>query len=442
MRFSILALLALALRGTLAQGGTHETAGHQNEQKFLDKDLSLPSLLRQPDGVPPANWVFTGSATVHEGRVLLNDPKASVADKAGIWSEKPLNHDAWTVEVTFRSLSESTAVTPATDGFSLWLIDDKVNNDETLNGGPSQFDGLRLAVHHNSPELQQGLTAHFGDGSKTVQPHFHQCQFPYQDQVGAPFTLRVSYSGAEQNWFKIQINNKLCLATTQKIKLPKGLHLGASASQSKHKENFEILKMEVFSAVIEAAKDDHGVVDHNLNAPKVVKKIVQKTVTMDETLPTGAASQGSDLLKLNDIMSQLNKIQSVVDTKPGSDYTDVLQQLARSVVQLQIDLELLKKSVETSRELVLAEITKMLSLVSLQHAELSSLHLKLDTLLKSQTVLSESISTPVTENGGVDMLDYAVQTLKWFAIAIVVLFVVLGVMIWRLKKDIVHGKLL
>lgn len=309
----------------------------RNEHEaHLQTRHSLPNLLKIDDASGlPLDWALEGNMELQAGRLTLKDGTGS------IWSKNLLlnSKGQWTVEVTFRN-SEVTDVEDHlyvdTNGFSFWLLDSKKTRDVLNFGGPVVFDGLQFLINNKG---SPGLKIFANDGTSevinSIDASIGGCSISYLDSM-VPTTLRISYS---DDGLKVQVDNNLCFSSDQLTlgNIQGDLLYGASASvNAESQEYWELLKLNVYDAVTEDAKDDHGVAPaEQIKVVTQTQKVVEPTLPVRESLMNRAKSalasqsSGKDISELKDTLASLSDrmggLERTIENFDGSKLIELAQ---------------------------------------------------------------------------------------------------------------------
>lgn len=461
----------------------HDEPGHQ----------SLPNLLAANDiSDLDLTWDVLSNVRLETGRLIIDK------NSGGIWSKAHLANtgDEWTIEMVFRSsgTSKNDLVFGETNGLSLWLIDSSNSvsiDDRNMDnfGGPSRFDGFQFLV--NTKE-HRGLKIFNNDGTKSLEnsidQSFGDCTFNYLDSL-VPFTVRVSYSKL-RNWFKVQVDNNLCFKT-DKIKLPKDLNdfmFGVTGSTSpSSQEVFEILKLNVWSHLTDDAIDDHGLMsDGQL-------KVKYKTVTADQSKDTytppsriresimertrrhkeeilrqqrEAQEQGMQASNMDTLLNEiLFKMENVELRLSSLDSASSSGELSYDSKVLDVQLKDIK-SIQTQQQEVLTDLQQSYhnfkTTIGQQYSELlqavSKLNEKVIGEVREHQYSTDELSKKVDllmsnhkevayqyqnqNSGSRSDSDLLPSVIRWILIPVVVGIILLTILVYRLRHDIKHSKLL
>lgn len=446
---------------------------NQEQEAHRQSRYSLPSLLKLDDvSELYDNWDIRGAMELEEGRLLVKDGKGS------LWARQPLpnSKDEWTVEITFRN-SEQIDVDDHTfydtNGLSLWLIDGDVPDDALNFGGPRKFDGLQFLVNNLG---HKGLKIFANDATKEVvnsdDKSFGGCNIDYLDSM-VPFTIRVSYS-AHKNWFKVQVDNNLCFSSSALSfsRISSNLLLGVSASTNPvSKEYWEVLKLDVFDKLTKDAIDDHGVADvapvkyvtkteiaratdrpTQQKRPSLMEKMMAHQEQMAPVQKTGENLDKFDA-SLSDIASKLSLLEEtvnafdltkIIDLSVAIDGIKQIQSLQLSVLaELKTTYEnfegLLASHYREMTDSVRVLNKEIMEEIKMHRSEVHSISGKVDLLMENHKEIEGQYQARDSRSNDSELFSTIV---KWVLIPLVVGIVAVIVVVYRLKKDIKHSKLL
>ncbi|KAJ4855350.1 legume-like lectin family domain-containing protein [Trichoderma breve] len=193
-----------------------------------------------------ANFAVSGQPGMPEilsSKVILT-PVAPGNARGAIWSENPLVHSNWIIDVDFRASGPDRAG----GNLNIWVARDGKNLGTRSVYNAGRFDGLVLVI--DSHGGQGGMLRGFlNDGSTDFSQHhnvdslaFGHCQFSYRN-LGRPAQIKLRQRG---DGFRVQIDGKTCFETS-KVSLPKGNFVGITASTPDSPDSFEVFKMVVTS---------------------------------------------------------------------------------------------------------------------------------------------------------------------------------------------------
>ncbi|GEQ68837.1 hypothetical protein JCM33374_g2506 [Metschnikowia sp. JCM 33374] len=457
---------------------------NNDQESALQIRHSLPNLLKVDDVKElSADWDIRGTMELDAGRLLVKEGQGSV------WSRNPLpnSKDEWTVDLVFRN-SEREEVDDHTfydtNGLSFWLLDGNIPQDTSNFGGPKRFDGLQFLMNNLD---YKGLKIFANDGSKDVVNSeanaLGGCKVDYLDS-SIPFTIRVSYS-ASKNWFKVQIDNNLCFSTDALSfrNVGSNLLLGVSASTNPiSKEYWEILGMDIYTKLSEDAVDDHGVAGEA--APKVVTltkvelaqptsrpqdqqrrlSLMERMMANQAQAPPNAQPQQQQQAQtvqnldkfdssLADIASKLTLLEETVnafDLTKMIDLSEAIQGIKQIQSQQSSVLGGLKNTYENFEKLLAShykEMTESVRSINKEvveeirkhRSEVLGISNKVDLLMDNHKEI-QSQYQPRDKNSADSELFGTI--VKWVLIPLIIGIVAVIVVVYRLKKDIKHSKLL
>lgn len=481
LQLALLALPVLAIVPAARLINNEQDSHHQIRH-------SLPNLLKVDEisDIYP-DWDIRGKMELDAGRLLVKEEKGS------IWSHHPLKNskEEWTVDLVFRNSEQEDVDDHSfydTNGLSFWLLDGKIP-DDTLNfGGPKRFDGFQFLMNNMD---YRGLKIFANDGTKDIVNSdanaLGGCRVNYLDSM-VPFTLRISYS-ASKNWFKVQIDNNLCFSTDALSfgKLGSDLRLGVSASTNKvSKEYWEVLKMDIYDKLSEDAIDDHGVyggaqqkvvtltraedakptnAPQQQKRPSLMEKMMESQGLKDWPQPGQSQDQVQELKSvpaqnldkldssLSEITSKLTLLENTVnafDVTKMIDLSDAIDGIKQIQSQQLSVLGELKTTYENFENLLASHYKEMTDSVRIlnkeiveeikkHRSEVHSVSSKVDLLMDNHKEINNQYQTLNTRSNDSELFSTIV---KWVLIPLIVGIVAVIVVVYRLKKDIKHSKLL
>lgn len=463
------------------------------EDSLVDA-LSMPDLVGVPSPDKLGDWQMQGSCQLHEGRIVLtpkpmitsNDKKDTEITYGSLWS-RPVDGTSalaeFETQVTLRSLG-SAGRTGA--GFSLWLVadDDKTVQKYTQNnfGGPSQYTGLQISLDANDKSLGPVLRVFFNDGSKQVSindDYIGAWHYAYQAS-DVPLTIKVGYS---DKWIKVTCDNKLLFESTDQLQLSsifqsKHFRVGLTADSPqdiRKNEQFEVLRIKSYAKVsadlraeckqtLRGAHAGSGVE----NEP-VVKKVVVDAPKTPETSGVDSTLLETINEKLADIQQKLaEQPQVVADGQGGVNLDATLQKHLADLTQAMNKLThnvnnvLRKSELANERSEVLERkydhLQELLGRQQqlLENAELSSKSLgksfqqeiqKMGANIDSKvSSIHESYSEKLSKGTSNPELEARLQGLasfiKMVLLPLVLICTAIAVLVFRLRSDIQHSKVL
>ncbi|KAK3047463.1 hypothetical protein LTR09_011092 [Extremus antarcticus] len=217
------------------------TSGQQ-----VNEELSFG--FRQPisqNGRGMPGWSATSSnhhIQFLSDRVVLTPPVPGNA-RGALWTDKPINSDTWSAEVSFRASGQDSG----SGNLQFWFAKDKnaINVDSVYTTGP--FDGLALVIDQYGGH-GGGIRGFLNDGNQNFRAHpsleslaFGHCEYSYRN-LGRPSTLKVT----NQNGLRVSIDDRECFNSEQ-IVLPSGYYFGVTAATADQPDSFEIYRFIVSS---------------------------------------------------------------------------------------------------------------------------------------------------------------------------------------------------
>lgn len=414
---------------------------------------SLPNLfsVNSINDITKSGWRLTGDIRYDQGRLLVQN--------GAIWKEKELANtdNEWVMELTFRTLgiSSDSANTATTNGLALWLTS-KRETDTSNYGGPAKFDGFQFLL--NSGADIRGLAIFNGDGQTPIEPGsanaLGECRFNYLDSL-VPFTLRISYTKAT-NIFKVQIDNNLCFRT-DKIIIPHGqkLHLGISALLGSSEE-YEIFKLNVWDHLTQDAIDDHGLIEDgklklqfktivaSQNAKSPQESVLERQRQFIEQQQEQKHQDSLVQPQLKEILSHVLSLENRIDS--------LVQQLASGSGGLGTDgLAITLQFNEFRQEIVKYESEMLRAFKELNDrlvGEVREHQHTVDTLTKQMDLLmshhEELANLQPPQVLGDSQLESAIvlTIFRWVLLPVIILLALILVVMFRLRRDIKHLKLL
>lgn len=464
MKFSPLFALAVSAMAVVPEARVRQNA--------LDKPQPphLPNLIRL-DSVSDLSpkWITKGDMRLEEGRLVVKDGMGS------IWSKEPLAglKGDWTIEVVFRN-SERVEVEDHlyfdSNGFSFWLLESDMPLDGHNFGGPKSYEGFQFLINNKEG---RGLKIFANDGKQILENSkstaFGGCDLNYLDSM-IPFTMRLSYS-SQKKIFKVQVDNNLCFRTDTLSfdKLSKDFIFGVSASTDvKSQEYWELLKLDTYYELTEDALDDHDLMKEGLI------KMVTITQT-DESKPTDSPaisrqllmeksrSEGSNVdyskfdAHINEINRKLSLLESTldkIDNKQVSELSLALQEVKNVQNKQQLLLEDMKKTHDDFQALLRSHYREMVSSVGALHqkvideikvhqAETHNIETKVDLLMANhKEILKQYMSYAGELERKSDSSEFVNAVVKWVLLPFFVLIAGLSLLVYRLRRDIKHIKII
>ncbi|KAJ9625689.1 hypothetical protein H2203_004450 [Taxawa tesnikishii (nom. ined.)] len=190
---------------------------------FGHKDTLSPNLRAIP------GWHLSGekhTPQILSDRVVLTPPAPGSA-RGALWADAGITHQEWQLEIDFRASGQERG----SGNLQIWYI-----KDGRSVGGMSSI--------YTIGKTWGGIRGFLNDGSLSYKDHhavdslaFGHCDFNYRN-LGRPSKLRV-VNGHDK--FSVLIDDRICFSS-DKVKLPNGYFVGASAASAENPDSFEIMK--------------------------------------------------------------------------------------------------------------------------------------------------------------------------------------------------------
>lgn len=420
------------------------------------------------------DWSVKGNMVLEEGRLIVKDGSGS------IWSRDALSNtkDDWTIEVVFRN-SENVEVEDHlyfdSNGFSFWLIESNLPQNSENFGGPKSYEGFQFLFNNKEG---RGLKIFANDGTKAPQNSkadaLGECDINYLDSL-IPFTLRLSYSG-QNKVFKVQVDNNLCFRT-EKISLANVKNdfiFGVSASvDAKSQEYWELIKLDSYNEVTEDAIDDHDLIKEGLVQMVTVTQTDDSQPTEHSNAEQPNFNRKSLMEKTNDggssvdfsqvsahiveITNKLNVLENSLgkfDNSEVSELSSALQEVKKvQSEQLAVLLDM-RKTHEDFQALLRSHFKEMVSSVGVLHQkvideikvhqmETHNIEDKVDLLMANhKTILKQYMEYAGEMKGKNDSSEFFSVVVKWVSLPFFILMAGLSLLVYRLRKDIKHSKII
>lgn len=429
-----------------------------NEDLISNKDLSLPKLVDLNSNKQLPYWDIRGSASIDQGRLLLTK-ESKGRQEGSIWNLKTtLNSNSFTVEFVFRSLGDSGKTG---NGAIFWLlnnlggsVDKLIRSDTSLYGGPSKFDGIALVVDSNGP-LGSTLRGYVNDNSKVYtsdlndaaseqfyrDEQFGECIIGYQNSQ-VPATIKLSYDEASKV-LRVSIDNKICFETSGSIKFPTAskFTIGVSAKSGTNDkvEALELFKLNVYDEHILTSEQKYDQVELAVQ-PVIIKK------TVDE--------EGNDQTKKQEIVKEANS-NSNINNNRNNEVFNEQQKLNNENIE-----KILSKLAAFDDQLS----QRLSETLNKQKQENSDLHNQIQDLVKQNNVLESymkdfdrKLQTIMTHSKDSEQnkdiqaqwhesnsktTESFFKSLKYIIYLLILFVAILGGVVYRLRSDIKHAKLL
>lgn len=458
--------------------------------------LSLPNLL-DVENIQQLqlDWKLLDNIRLDTGRLIVGTGTGSLWMNPGL-----ANSDSeWTVELVFRSNGESQRDQQFANfnALSLWFLDsnERVGTNPGGNsGGPHIFDGVQVLL---SNQESKGLKLIVNDGSKIVDGRLNQvvgnCDFNYWDST-IPFTIRVSYSRSNK-WFKIQVDNNLCLKTDA-ITIPStDLQLGVTGQiEIGSQEEFEIMKLDIWDHLTPDAIDDHALMgdgattqqqkdaieqDH-IPPSQLRQSLMERTRKQQELMREQQQQQKQEQKQRHAILSQLQQPEGD-SSAPSFDYSvftgqidDIISRMnalqENSIYESKVLLSSFTEVQDVQKKHLVAldeikdELTVFKATLTQQFSEMlrgmsqlnervigevrehqfsvAEMSKKVDLLMSNHKEVAFQYQRGLENADGTDFVDRLVSKIKWIMIPLVIGVMILTGFLYRLRHDIKHSKLL
>ncbi|KAG7799519.1 hypothetical protein KL944_004117 [Ogataea haglerorum] len=416
-----------------------------------------------------------------EGRVILT-PAPSISQKdsqqitnGAVWSKNKISSASFSLQLTFRSVG-AFGFTGA--GLSLWLLDQDPGSDISNFGGPSQFSGLQILLDANEQDLGPVFRVYVNDGSRKInlaQDYLGAYTYSFQDSQ-VPSTLKLGY---ENRKLKITCDNKL-LFETDSINLDpylKNMRVGISAASLrdvKKAEQFEILMFKFFDKVIESLKVEASetlVAKHHeleqrqarqaqlaednkrtrerqssRNAPVPPRPESAeydllagldevKTILTHQTAPQVLQKQLFDVTKSIKMMNEKN---SVYNTQMEKSYDTLLKQTE----ELNAKYEALRQLITRQNQLLELVDERFVTFNSYFQGQ-SQKHESINDKLKQLQEFYAKGSRPSDyESEFESKLNKFMSAVRLIMMPVLVLLIIMTLLVYKLRNDIKHAKVL
>ncbi|CCE66171.1 hypothetical protein TPHA_0P00130 [Tetrapisispora phaffii CBS 4417] len=381
----------------------------------------------------PPTWVSGDGTVLEEGRIVLTPKKSS---KGSLWSRSVYQlKDSFTMEWTFRSVNYFG---DSKGGISFWFISDSVPHaDKSLYNGPQKYEGFQMLVDNKS-KFKSTLHVLLNDGSETFKEddiHLRaigKCLLSYQDQ-SVPSTIRLSYS-SQDNLFKVQVNNKVCLQTS-KVKLPKGNYfIGVTAANYNNDESFEILQMKMHDVLTEESLIPNV---NQMPQPQLLTKIVDKATGNEKLVTKAKFDSKSKQFSSNEIYKKLDKIEGKILGNDISNLEEMLTELMKTQELLASSIGKLAEQFG-SHTVQKAQNPNDGSIDPEKYKDIFALNEKLEKMIADQQKLRDSAS----HNNNTSHLDSIVNKLTLFLIPLIIFMCVMTYYTIKIKQELLKTKLL
>lgn len=398
-------------------GGTHEVETVPEEVQF-----SMPNLISIYENEDDISVNWQGDGQLNEGRYILT---RDGFPRGQIWNKNFFNNDEFTFELTLRSLGFHGVNSGS--GLAVYLIENPMELE--------RFKGLKIMFLNDG---QPSVKVYLNDGSKnlSIGEFIGSYLVEYQD-TNVPVTLKFGYS-ASSGVMKMTIDNKL-MFETKEIKFPvKDMRFGiVGESDIERKEQFEILKLKAYRGFTDDLKvkcKETLYSNYEIGGPPPSSNGNE----FNERQRKLRDSLNSDNGGLVEVKNTLAKIEGIFATQSNKN---------------QLDIELLKGDINELNY----KIESMVNLFKRQFEMMDSYDLRMgsiDKILQSQLDKSDTINDRVNKlvknkdsdnQSRLKPIEKVVSpghSIVWVLIFIVVLLVLLSMLIFKLRNDIKHFKVL
>ncbi|ODV85107.1 hypothetical protein CANARDRAFT_28410 [[Candida] arabinofermentans NRRL YB-2248] len=493
MMKSLISLLCLLLTfGLSVLSHSPPPLSVQNVHSLIP-GLSFPDLVKiQSIDEVKKSWMISNDVQFSEGRLILT-PTPSISSNANpetlygsVWSlNKNEKFDKFTAELTMRSTG---AFGVTNSGFSLFFIEnDGSKNDKHENfGGPLIYKGLQISLDANDLKLGPVLRVYLNDGTKEIQiseDYLGAYTYEYQDSQ-VPMTLKVA---VENNWLKITCDNKL-LFESDKINLSpimKNMKIGLTASAPKDvvtTEQFEILVFKLYNEILHDLKVDptetlfakHANMKVNKNEPGLnankfrnmqsqlrssldIKKnnlntdssfdALSSKIDQLEALASGPSDSSKQMQVIQKQLFDTTKSIKVLTEKLYSHQLSFLssyEELSKQNSQLNQKFESILGLVERQNQLLNGYDNRFSALSKYfdTHSEnFKNIDNKLKTMEDHYKFNAKGEDSSFKNDMEVNLSKLA-SGVKLILIPVVLLLVVVTLLVYRLRNDIKHSKVL
>lgn len=458
--FTVLSALALSTWAILPESQILT----EKSQPCLPNLLKLNSIF---DLSP--KWTVKDNLFLEEGRLVMKEGAGS------IWSKNVLSGSKqdWTVEVVFRN-SERVDTNDHkyfdSNGFSLWLLESAPPYDNENYGGPKSYDGLHFLINNRDA---RGLKIFVNDGlripANSIAEAVGECDINYLDSM-IPFTLRVSYSSKDKI-FKVQVDNNLCFRTDLLSfdQLNSDFYIGISASADKSSEEYwELFRLDSFNELTEDAVDDHDFMEGDVVKMVTITKTDDSTATktppvMRESLIENARAGfssfdysrfDSNIDQINQKLSLLEKALDKFDNSEVLVLSEALKELKGAQEKQLAVLDDMKKTHEEYQALLKSHFKEMVNYVGVIHQkvideikihqlETHNFEAKVDLLMANHRETLRQYMDYAGEIGRKsDSFEFFNSVLRWILLPFFILLAGLSLLVYRLRKDIKHSKII
>ncbi|KAG7843632.1 hypothetical protein KL941_004614 [Ogataea angusta] len=354
----------------------------------------------------------------------------------------------------------------------------QIGSDISNFGGPSQYSGLQILLDANEQDLGPVFRVYVNDGSRKInlaQDYLGAYTYSFQDSQ-VPSTLKLGY---ENKKLKITCDNKL-LFETDAINLDpylKNMRVGISAVSSKDvkkAEQFEILMFKFFDKMIESLKIEpsetlvakHHQVDkrqaqraqlaedfkrtreqQNGNSVPVrsrpesaeydllAKLDEVKTIIAQQTAPQVLQKQLFDVTKSIKMMNEKN---SVYNTQMEKSYDMLLKQTE----ELNAKYEALRQLITRQNQLLELVDERFVTFNSYFQGQSQNHESINDKLKQLQEFYAKGSRPSDYESEFETKLNKFTSAVRLILMPVLVLLIIMTLLVYKLRNDIKHAKVL
>lgn len=412
----LLGLAFLVLLGVVFGHGGGHVGGKEPENTLF----SMPNLISIFDDQEKLTRYWQGSGELNEGRYILTTKESLFGE---VWGNNLFNEKEFTFEVTLRSLGYHGKNVGS--GLYIYLVEDA--------GMLDQFKGLKIAFVNDG---QPSVRVYLGDGTRStaMNDFIGSYHVEYQDS-NVPVTLKFGYG---DGMMKMTIDNKL-MFETNKINFPvNNMRIGVVGdSRGEHAEQYELLRFKAYDGLTESLKmkcseslfaNYQAPVQGQQGQQPVSNGFNDREKRLREDL---ASNVGVGQLR-KEIGDEFDRIKGMLgDTK-----------VAQAVEQLRTDVNAMQYQLETLTSL----FKRQFEMMDAYDVRMGSIDRVLQTQLDKADSIDKQFTNFVARSGASVAKPLPVEKtghpVVWGLVLIVVVLVVLTMLIFKLRSDIRHFKVL
>lgn len=408
----------------------HSTGHIGNEGGSLIDEFSMPDLVNIYENEDELTNNWQGDGQLNEGRYILTRKESL---KGEIWNKNFFNFDEFTFEITLRSLGFH-GDNNGNSSLTIYLID---NLMELI-----KFKGLKIKFVNDG---QPNVKVYLNDGKNLIlNDQFIGSYIIEYQGSNVPITLKFGYSNG---LMKMTIDNKLMFETNE-IKFPvKDLRFGLVAESigDEKFEQFELLRLKVYNELTKGLKDKtQESLYANYLSPNSSDKDKNQFNQFNQVEMKLRENLNSQEIKI-----ELNKIQLIIN--------DIKEINIKKIELLKDDINNLNYKIES-----------MIDLFKRQFEMMDSYDLRMgsiDKVLKDQLDKSDSINERFNKfiinkdeeeeklnsfnnnnnknnNNLSNRGEKNGYSIVFVLIFIIILLILLSMLIFKLRNDIKHFKVL